>query len=79
MADCSSSVWSAVLLPSCLSKVLIVNTIAGSQLLCSVLGRSRKLKKKKLFTQKGQLGSSYYAIFWCKRPTQLVSDLNVQQ
>ena len=46
MADCSSSVWSAVLLPfSCLSKVLIVNTIAGSQLLCSVLGRSGKLKK----------------------------------
>lgn len=49
MADCSSSVWSAVLLPSCLSKVLIVNTIAGSQLLCSVLGRSGKLKKKKKY------------------------------
>lgn len=46
VADCSSSVWSAVLLPSCFSKVLIVNTIAGSQLLCSVLGRSGKFKKK---------------------------------
>ena len=79
VADCSSSVWSAVLLPSCFSKVLIVNTIAGSQLLCSVLGRSGKLKKKKLFTQKGQLGSSYCTIFWCKRPTQLVCDLKVKQ
>ena len=55
MADCSSSVWSAVLLPSCLSKVLMVNTIAGSQLLCSVLGRSGKLKKI-LFTQKVNCG-----------------------
>ena len=65
MADCSSSVWSAVLLPSCLSKVLIVNTIAGSQLLCSVLGRSGKLKKKYFSRKKvhwGQVTVQYSGV-----------------
>ena len=36
----SSFALSAVLEPSCFSNVLIVNTMAGNQLLCSVLGRS---------------------------------------
>lgn len=38
----SSSLLSGVLDASCFSSVLMVKTIAGNQLLCSVLGRSEK-------------------------------------
>ena len=37
-----SSVLSVGLDPSCFSRVLIVKTMAGNQLLCSVLGRSNE-------------------------------------
>ena len=45
--SCSSSLFSADLDPSCFKSVLMVKTIAGNQLLCSVLGRSEKMHEEK--------------------------------